>query len=437
MTESYHIRRYRRRRRGGFTLAELLVVIGIIAFLLALMAPAVRSARESARRSQCNNNLKQIGLGLQNYADVNKSFPADALWGRFSYEVADADSEPKQLAYHYPWSVSIVPFLTSTPLYDAINKRVAIWNQSQQYGIGTIDGAPIVPPSFYGYVQSQQIPPYRCPSDAAFTGPVELPGKCMWMNYAGSVGVGFYSARVKGDAPYETETTAPITTRGIFAFNEPVKFGSIKDGTSNTIAVAEVTSSSVATTSVAGGRQYNGALSADLTFAADSNQPLPPTWALRGADPEQPWSPDPALAGGAGRSRKNLFTTGKVRMPMVFRTAMVALTESVTGSGPCSAPDFYSAAQGGPCGQGGDAKAGAAGFELTGMVGGAPIVGIAPLYNALYSPNSNWPGPDSNHPGVVLVVFADGSTKPISDQVDFSVWASLNTRQGGEAIDEY
>ena len=429
MSETVRRRHLRSQRTCGFTLVELLVVIAIIAFLLALLVPAVQASREAARRSQCNNNLKQIGLGLHNYADVNKSFPYDALWGQFPNNKFGATANTKQLAYHYPWSVSIRPFLESGPTYHAINKRTAIWNQSQQYGTG---GAPLVnPPAYFGYIQSQQIPPYRCPTDGTFTGPRDLPSLCMWTNYAGSVGVGFYSAKLKEDSSCEGETTAPIGTRGMFAFNEPVRFGTIKDGASNTIQVAEVTACSVAAPMAAGTFNYNSDLSADLFFPADANQPLPKNWSLRGIT--EPWTPETLLAAATGKRRSNLTTTpgGSTYAPMVFRSSMIALTESVTGSGACSLPDNYASAQGGACGEGSGAKA-TAGFELVGTVGKSPIAGIAPLYNALYSPNSNWPGPDSNHPGVVLAVFADGHTNSIQSNINFPVWASLNTRQGGE-----
>jgi prepilin-type N-terminal cleavage/methylation domain-containing protein len=96
--------------RRAFTLIELLVVIAIIAVLIALLLPAVQQARESARRTQCKNNLKQLGLALHNYHDNFKGFPM----GKFSPKSSPSSGS---LSMH----PSILPFIDQGPLYNTIN----------------------------------------------------------------------------------------------------------------------------------------------------------------------------------------------------------------------------------------------------------------------------------------------------------------------------
>ena len=94
------------RHRFGFTLVELLVVIAIIGILVALLLPAVQAAREAARRMQCSNNLKQMGLALQNYHDTYKMFPS-GRWGQF----------PGQA---YSFQSLILRYMEQDNVYDAI-----------------------------------------------------------------------------------------------------------------------------------------------------------------------------------------------------------------------------------------------------------------------------------------------------------------------------
>src|SRR5215471_16811028 len=97
------------RRRQGFTLVELLVVIAIIGILVALLLPAIQSAREAARRSQCVNNMKQLGIAMQNYHDVHKKLPMGSwscCWGTWQMYILPFIEE-QQLADAYQWSPNI------------------------------------------------------------------------------------------------------------------------------------------------------------------------------------------------------------------------------------------------------------------------------------------------------------------------------------------
>jgi prepilin-type N-terminal cleavage/methylation domain-containing protein len=135
--------------RRGFTLVELLVVIAIIGVLIALLLPAVQAAREAARRSQCLNNLKQIGLGIQNYEDTRKEMcPA--------YLSAENGSAVSGNGGNFAaWPVLLMPFMEQTNVYELTNIRVAMTTDNP--------GAPLVNGS-HRTLRETSIPTYFCPS---------------------------------------------------------------------------------------------------------------------------------------------------------------------------------------------------------------------------------------------------------------------------------
>jgi prepilin-type N-terminal cleavage/methylation domain-containing protein/prepilin-type processing-associated H-X9-DG protein len=210
-------------KRRGFTLIELLVVIAIIAVLIALLLPAVQAAREAARRSQCVNNLKQIGLALHNYQDINGALPM----GSGNCGIPFPALQSKQgLSAH----TAILPQLELTTLYNAIN-----FNQ----------GTDETTTDYYCAVNltviNAQVAVFVCPSD----------------QYAGELQAGSFNSATNsyfcsvGTTTNLTDTStvtwpapAPMSllpTTGLFAFQQSYKFAQVTDGLSNTIMFAEST----------------------------------------------------------------------------------------------------------------------------------------------------------------------------------------------------
>ncbi|NOX55574.1 MAG: DUF1559 domain-containing protein [Planctomycetes bacterium] len=148
------------RFRSGFTLIELLVVIAIIAILIALLLPAVQQAREAARRTQCRNNLKQLGLALHNYHSTYKVFPysvsAHGSCERGSY-VLPGGNRAKN---HRGW-VLLLPFIEQAPLYDQFDPRQAAGAYVR--GSNVLEGSPTA--SGNALVVSQVLDAFLCPSD--------------------------------------------------------------------------------------------------------------------------------------------------------------------------------------------------------------------------------------------------------------------------------
>src|SRR6187200_2688719 len=111
----------RRGRWLGFTLIELLVVIAIIAVLIALLLPAVQQAREAARRSQCKNNLKQLGLAFHNYHDAFSTFP---IYKAIHYNGSQASTGARgQVINAYGWGLGLLPHMDQATVYNLYDKN--------------------------------------------------------------------------------------------------------------------------------------------------------------------------------------------------------------------------------------------------------------------------------------------------------------------------
>ncbi len=112
----------RRTVERGFTIIELLLVIGIIAVLISLLLPAVQSAREAARRTQCSKNLMQIGVALASYASTHKVFPPGVVNDKGPISNAPT-------GYHYGWAVQILPYLSQPAIYQQFDFSQSVYAQ--------------------------------------------------------------------------------------------------------------------------------------------------------------------------------------------------------------------------------------------------------------------------------------------------------------------
>lgn len=220
--------------RRAFTLIELLVVIAIIAILIALLLPAVQQAREAARRTQCKNNLKQIGLALHNYHDVHSILPPAFVirdGATLSPQFFDRDHHTGT------WTIHVLPFIDQASLYSNFNASEGIGSAANQGVIRT------------------ELQTFKCPSDPFSDSPFAADSSqgSQAMNvgarYDGLVGArGCYAINLNPGSPaLGANPTSPLelandppVVRGIAGANVSFKFRDITDGLSNTIAVDEI-----------------------------------------------------------------------------------------------------------------------------------------------------------------------------------------------------
>ena len=224
-------------KRPAFTLVELLVVIAIIGILIALLLPAVQAAREAARRSQCVNNLKQIGLSMHNYHDIHKCFPPGAMF----YDTDLGTNAQPCTGAQWGWLTFLLPFIEEKPLYDACRVNDFRLNE-------LLDGTAVAAdPSVNVLVLTTPLDALVCPSSNAAsqnsgrhfgdingdgsTNDLDYPGTA---TYAGCAGWRKMRDGTTPAVPHSTEINY-----GVFYGNSATMFQDITDGTSNTFAAGE------------------------------------------------------------------------------------------------------------------------------------------------------------------------------------------------------
>jgi prepilin-type N-terminal cleavage/methylation domain-containing protein len=196
------------RRRPAFTLIELLVVIAIIGVLIALLLPAVQAAREAARRAQCSNNLKQIGIAFHNYADVHQGFPPTAF----------AVSRPN-LEQFGGWCVQILGYIEQPQVYGAYNFSLGFHLPDNQTAVRTVLSVYLCP--------STPRPPSAIPNVVRFTGSNGQPDPNLY-----AAPGDYFTARSYIEAWYSSPRVEHIGALDQ-AIHTPLS--SITDGLSNTM----------------------------------------------------------------------------------------------------------------------------------------------------------------------------------------------------------
>jgi prepilin-type N-terminal cleavage/methylation domain-containing protein/prepilin-type processing-associated H-X9-DG protein len=339
------------RIRRGFTLIELLVVIAIIAVLIALLLPAVQAAREAARRMQCTNNLKQIGLALHNYHQAIGSFPIGSSANL--QKLPNVYAGPHGLSAH----AQMLSFLELTSLYNSINFN---------FGVATAQ-VPAGPINSTAY--NTRVGVFMCPSDPNV-------GNNFLNNYCASFGT------------TTTNSTAQMTngSTGLFTFWKSYGIQHCQDGTSNTIAFAESLVGDDTTTNFNAG---SGIVGIAIPAAAEI------------LDASANW---PAVQGALQLCNA------------AYNSRSTANLSNVSGN-----------------------------YWMRGAAADT-------LFNTVVTPNSQtypwsyctdasganneveFSRAESNHPGGVNALMADGSVRFVKTSIGQTPWFALGTKSGGEVV---
>jgi prepilin-type N-terminal cleavage/methylation domain-containing protein/prepilin-type processing-associated H-X9-DG protein len=359
------------KRSRGFTLIELLVVIGIICMLIALLLPAVQSAREAARRPQCTNNLKQIGLAMHNYHAAWDCFPIGVSASYNSWNAQDANCGNPQVTWN-GWSVHamLLPFLEQGVMFNAIN----------------FSFDPLVCNSynFNSTVFASGVSTFLCPSDPK-SGPKE--GPQYRNNYYASIGT---TIGIVQNYPY-------LGSSGLFTYGRPYGVKDVLDGPSNTVAWSEALVGSGAPP-----YQYkgNGVFGSCYAWTPNADQNVAQTMTtLNQCNAEWNKNSLSAHIKNVSYNKGQYWGWGAEAMSLFNTLVPPNSTQNPWGS----------------C-----------------RTGCAGCCGDDPCAVADHSEISN---ANSNHPGGCNVLFGDGSVRFVRSSVNMQIWWALGTRSGAEKVD--
>lgn len=376
----------RKRNVGrGFTLVELLVVIAIIGILVALLLPAIQAAREAARRTECNNNLKNVALGLQGYHDTYKMFPAGGI---------DSTPTTGKLVNPHPgtlgpsWWYGILPFIEHKNIADKL-KPVIGPAPASVAGLANAGNIPTL--------LAEMRPKFmRCPSTPLPISETQA-GPIMFPSYVGVAGGGNIPSANNQPAytnRWVLQNMGPngdgtATASGVLTLCEQQNIASIRDGTSNTMCVTEQSDWLTFPKADGDSQTFHG----DAGFATGGGGWLP------GTDQSSPIGsttrPSP------GRNFGSIGTGFHYNVTVLMWPP--GKKDVVTGG--MNAPTFQ-------------------GQTITGTTNATEIMGIN---NPIQAP----------HPGQTLVALVDGSVQGMSDTIDLNIAKRVAVRDDGHNVGDW
>jgi len=369
-----------RSRSRGFTLVELLVVIAIIGVLVALLLPAVQAAREAARRTQCVNNLKQMGLAAANYESARGRFPP----GRLFPDITDASGTPRVAGNYasigitdktgfYSVHIWLLPYMEANNVYNLIDFNIA--------QIKIVD--PATNPNAQAYLTANDL--FICPSDANIG---EIVSENNYRSNFGGSTPGAGAQNSGGIEPRSTDIW-PVGGNGAFTMGKKgLRAGEYSDGLSQTAFFSE---------------RIKGDGGPQASIPDRSSMIRCPNNSFR-----------------AGVSFEPNFLAADNYLPKQE-------THNFTKAGRLDTESSFS--NGWPF----------AGYDSTqynhvappnwrGQDCGVSFISDAPHEHAIIAARSD-------HPGSVVVAFGDGHTATVSDGVDIVVWRAIGSRNGEEIVD--